>query len=502
MTDTGLFTIRDLIFFGNQDPDRNAIESPGYPPLTYRDLRLQILTVVKSLNARGFHRNDRIAVITPSGPETAVCIIAVMAGFTVLPLNPQLKTQEYHGIFSRAGIKAIIVQEDCDTSAIMVAQSMALPVIELVPVPGGAVNFILAPEVPNGAVEPEFAIASDTAYLQLTSGTTAVSKIVTRTQKESAITKQRACFYQKITAADRCLHIMPYYHGMGVGAQLLNPLIAGGTVICTKDFIPSDFIDLLRTTGPTYYSAGPALNQAILRELQKIPPDLLKNHSLKYIRSAAGFLPEKLRTELESVLNVPVIDSYGMSEIGLIAINIPPKRGSVGIPVIDSVMILDENDEPLQPGCIGEIVIKDAVGFCGYENAPEENNAALAGDWFRTGDLGYRDDEGYLFLTGRKKELINKGGQKISPAEIDSVLKCHPGVRDAMTFGVAEPVLSEDIEAIVVRADESVTESELRRFLLDRLVQFKVPRRIHFVDTIPINPAGKPLRHMGTERYS
>ena len=501
MEETGHFTIRDLILSGNQDPYQPAIESPGCLPLTYRDFRMQILSVVKSLNARGFNRNDRIAIITPSGPETAVCIIAVMAGFTSVPLNPQYKEQEYGDIFSRVGINAIIVQRGYDTAAVTVAKSRAIPVLELVP-SDIAGKFDLVPDKSTSSTDAEFAIPSDIAFIKLTSGSTSVSKIVPVTQKQSAISKKRICRHQKITSADRFLHILPYYHGAGVGAALLSPLIAGATVICTKDFIPSDFTYLLRTFHPTFYSAGPALNQGILRALKKVPSDELKNHSLRYIRSGSGFLPGDIRRELESTLGVPVIEAYGMSEAGTIAINTPPKRGSVGIPIIDSLAIIDEKNEPLKPNNIGEIIIKDAAVFSGYEDAPEENDAAFIDGWFRTGDLGYLDDEGYLFLTGRKKELINKGGQKISPAEIDTVLKSHPRVRDAMAFGITEPVLGEDIEAMVVRADDSVTEYELHMFLLDRLVQFKVPRRIYFVDEIPKTSTGKPRRHAGTERYS
>jgi len=501
MEDADYTTIRDLIINGHQDPDQHAIESPGYLPLTYRGLREQIVSLVKSLNARGFHRNDRIAIITPAGPETAVCIVAVMAGFTAVVLNPQQKYREFEEIFSRARIKAIILLQGHPTAARAVAASCSLPVMELAPVSGVAGKFDLIPEIHFHDVVPEFAAPSDTAYVLLTSGTTAAAKVIPRTQEQSATGKKRTCEYQGITPADRCLHITPYFHGMGVGAPLISPLIAGATVICPRDFITSDFFDLLTTFHPTYYTAGPALNQGICRELKKVPPDLLKHHSLRYIRSSAGVFPEDLRKELETLLGIPVIDSYGLSEAGLVAINIPQKPGSVGIPCIKTLAILGENGELLPAGSAGEIVITNDLFFSRYENAPAENTAAFTDGWFRTGDLGYLDNEGYLFLTGRRKELINKGGQKISPDEIDTVLRSHPGVRDAMAFPVPDAVLGEDIAAMVVPDDETLTETELRLYLLDRLVQFKVPKRIYLVDAIPKNPAGKPLRHAGSERY-
>jgi acyl-CoA synthetase (AMP-forming)/AMP-acid ligase II len=205
---------------------------------------------------------------------------------------------------------------------------------------------------------------------------------------------------------------------------------------------------------------------------------------------------------LKTLLGVPVVEQYASSETGIISLNIPPRRGSVGIPVIEHLQILNDNDTCAGPYEQGEIVVKGESVFSGYEDAPDENRAAFINGWFRTGDIGYLDDDGYLFITGRRKALINNGGQKISPEEIDSVLKSHPRVRDAMTFGIAEAVLGEDIAAMVVPLNTQITETDLRMFLLDHLIPSKVPRRIYFVDTIPRNPAGKPLRYEGTKRYS
>ncbi|MFA5268870.1 MAG: AMP-binding protein [Methanoregula sp.] len=502
MNDPDIFSIRHLLFEGNQNPDNNAIECPGYEPLIYRDLRLQITDVVKTLNAAGFHRNDRIAVITPAGPETAVVIVSVTAGFTSVPLNPQYKEQEYDTYFSQLQIQAIIVQEGCETAARAAAESRSIPVIELIPVAGKAGRFFLAVPLLQELQDPEFATSSDIAYVLLTSGTTASSKTVPLTQKQSCLSKQKTCQVLHLSSADRCLHILPYYHGMGIGTALLSTLIAGGTVICTKDFIPSDFPELLIMCKPTHYSAGPALHQAILKKIRKIPKKDLAGNSLRFIRSTSGTLPAEVRRGLEQALGVPVIDSFGMSEAGTITINIPGKTGSVGIPLVDSLRIVDKNGVTVPTGSCGEIAIKGGTIFSGYEKAPGENSAAFLDGWFMTGDLGYTDEEGYLFITGRKKELINKGGEKISPLEVDRVLISHPLVLDAMSFPVDDPALGEDIAVMVVSADTRLTEEELRRFLLERLVQFKVPRRICFVDAIPRNPAGKPLRHVGTERYS
>jgi oxalate---CoA ligase len=498
----GLFTIKELIVKGDQDPDHNAIESPGYQPLTYRDLRHQILSVVKILNAMGFHRNDRLAIIMPDCPETAVIIISVMAGFTAVPLNLQNTEQEYETYFSHLRIKGIIVQKSTETAARRAAELHNIPVIELKPLYTQAGRLELESAVLPETHEAEFATSSDIATILLTSGTTSRAKIVPVSQKQFFLSKQKNCQLLNITNTDRCLHILPYSHGWGFGTPLMGSLLSGGTVICTKDFIPSDFLSLLKKYRPTFYSAGPALHQSIIRKIKNVSPDELKNNSLRFIRSGSAALPEHVRRELERLLGVPVIQSFGTSETGTIAINLPPKQGSVGIPVIEGLKIMDENGNSLGPYSEGEILVKGETVFNGYEGDSDENNNAFTNEWFRTGDTGYLDNEGYLFLTGRKKELINKGGAKISPAEIDAVLKTFPGVLEVMAFGVPDPVLGEEIAVMVVPSDAHITEADLRLYLLDHLIPFKVPRRIYFVDQIPKTPTGKPVRSEGKKRYS
>jgi thioesterase domain-containing protein/phenylacetate-coenzyme A ligase PaaK-like adenylate-forming protein/acyl carrier protein len=342
----------------------------------------------------------------------------------------------------------------------------------------------------------------DTAIVMQTSGTTALPKIVPLTQRQVCTSARVLSSEQSLTALDKSLHIVPHFHLLGVIGTVLVPLAAGGSVICTRDFIPPDFPGLLKTCRPTFYVAGPAHHQAILQELKKVPYSELKDHSLRFIRSVSAPMPAPVRQELEMLLGIPVYESYAMTESPNITINMARKMESVGIPLIESLVILDENGNQLGRCSTGEVSIRGDVVFSGYEDAPQENASAFTNGWFRTGDMGYIDDEGYLYLTGRKKELINKGGEKISPAEVDQVLMTHPAVRQAMAFRITDPVLGEDIAAMVVLEDVTTREEDLRRFLLDRLVPFKVPRRIYRVDEIPRGPTGKLLRYVGTERYS
>ncbi len=501
MEESGLFTIRDVLFYGGQDPDHTAIESPGYPPVTYRDLRFQVSALVTSLNARGFRRNDRIALIMQPCAETAALLVSVMAGFTAVPFNPRYTAEEFRKSFSQIGIRAVIAMKDGPGTAAAVAAAGSIPVIEWIPVPREAGIFALVPPGTAGSGRVEYAEDSDFVYILQTSGTTANAKIVPVTQRQLCHNKDMMSRLLQITKHDRCLHIIPFYHGMGLGTALISTLLTGGTVICPRDFIPSDFPELLKISRPTWYAAGPALHQAILKEVRKLSHEDRTSHSLRFIRSTSGFLPKQVHLDLEGLLNVPVIESYGMSEALTITLNIPPKPGSVGLPVTDSLRIGDERGCTLPAGHTGEILIRGISVFPGYDNAPDENRAAFLDGWFRTGDLGYLDGEGYLFLTGRKKELINKGGEKIAPAEIDAALLLYCGVSDAMSFPVRDPVLGEDIAAMVVRNRDSVSEKDLREFLLDRLQPAKIPRRFYFVGSIPKSAAGKPLRQEGTRMY-
>ncbi len=359
-------------------------------------------------------------------------------------------------------IKAIITEWGDKTEARAAAAEAHIPVIELIPQRMNAGRFELGPAGILMDNDAEFAVSSDTCQVMITSGTTATPKIVPVLQKQHFLAKQRQMQRLNITCTDRCLHIVPYYHGMGLGTPLIGILLAGGTVICTKDFIPQDFFPLLKEYRPTYYIASPALHLGILREIRKLPADTLKNNALRYILSSSASLPPAVCREMETLLGVPVIENFASSETISISINYPPKQGSVGIPVVDHLGIFDENERALGSCIPGEIRVKGVTIFEGYENAPLENSKAFIDGWFRTGDLGYIDSDGYLFLTGRRKEQINKGGRKIAPAEIDAALASHQGVEDAMVFGMPDPVLGEDVAAMVVLVDKNVTEADLR----------------------------------------
>ena len=292
---------------------------------------------------------------------------------------------------------------------------------------------------------------------------------------------------------------MPLFHIHGLVGAVLSSIVAGSEVVCTSGFDLEQFFPWLEEFSPTWYTAVPTMHQAILKRAHR---DVLLGHSLRLIRSSSAPLPPTVKTELEDLFKVPVIEAYGMTEAShQIASNpLPPrqrKAGSVGVATGSEIAIVDEQGRFLSAGRPGEILIRGANITPGYENHPEANKEAFTDGWFRTGDQGYLDEDGYLFITGRLKEIINRGGEKIAPREVDDVLIDHPAVAQVVTFAVPHPTLGEDVaSAIVLHERASATEREIIEFAAERLTDFKVPRQIFIVEEIPKGPTGK-LRRVG-----
>jgi acyl-CoA synthetase (AMP-forming)/AMP-acid ligase II/acyl carrier protein len=292
---------------------------------------------------------------------------------------------------------------------------------------------------------------------------------------------------------------MPLFHIHGLVAALLASLAAGASVVCTPGFFAPQFFPWLEAFHPTWYTAVPTMQQAILARAPA-NQEIINRAVLRLVRSCSASLPPQLMAELESTFNVPVIEAYGMTEAShqMASNPLPPnvyKPGSVGVAAGPQVAIMAEaSDRLLQANEIGEIVIRGPNVMHGYINNPEANARAFDKGWFRTGDQGYIDDQGYVFITGRLKEIINRGGEKISPREVDEVLLDHPAVAQAVTFALPDAELGEDVGAAVILTDPAVTEKELRRFASLRLAPFKVPRKIVIVDNIPKGPTGKIQR--------
>lgn len=479
----------------------SAIAAPGRQALTYAAVRTQIETTMRTLNAIGLGRNDRVAIVLPNGPEMAAAFIVIAACATAAPLNPAYRREEFEFYLSDLKARALLVGQGSPSVAMEVARELKIAVLEMTwnsDAPAGAFEIIPA-AVSGAACSRGAAKADDIALVLHTSGTTSRPKIVPLSQRNICISAAHICATLALQAGDRGMNIMPLFHIHGLIAGLLAPLAAGGSVFCTPGFNALKFFTWFEQARPTWYTAVPTMHQAILSRAAQHEA-LISTNRLRFIRSSSSSLPPRVLRELESTFVAPVIDAYGMTEAAhqMASNPLPPrprKPGTVGIAAGPAVAIMGEHGQLLPTGSTGEIVIRGPNVMSGYEHNCQANAESFTGGWFRTGDQGFLDEDGYLTITGRLKEIINRGGENISPREIDEVLMDHPAVAHALSFAMPHATLGEEVAAaVVLRPGRTAAEQELRKFVAARVAGFKVPRRIVLVEEIPKGPTGKLQR--------
>ncbi|MEM9807081.1 MAG: AMP-binding protein [Cyanobacteria bacterium P01_D01_bin.56] len=483
---------------GRTEAGQNAIAAPNRSTLSYGHLHEQVTKVIGLLRSLGIQRNDRVAAALANGPEAAVAFLAIAAGATYAPLNPNYRDSEYEFYLNDLRPKALIVQPGVAESARAVAQRLNIPVIELFPSLDAAAGlFELSVPAPSQPSSVDFAEPDDIALILHTSGTTSRPKMVPLSQRNLCTSAHNVKTSLALTETDRCLNVMPLFHIHGLIGALLSSMSAGASVICTPGFYAPNFLGWLETHQPTWYSAVPTMHQQILSRAAECSSTI---QPLRLIRSSSAPLPPQIMAELEQVFRAPVIESYGMTEAAhqMASNPLPPgqrKPGSVGIAAGPQVQIMDGQGSLLPTGEVGEVVIQGKNVTQGYENNPKANETAFTQGWFRTGDQGYLDADGYLFLKGRLKEIINRAGEKISPREVDEVILDHPAVDQVVTFAAPHTLLGEDVAtAVVLKSGETVTELAIKEFVAQRLADFKVPRVVLFLDEIPKGPTGKRQR--------
>jgi oxalate---CoA ligase len=493
-------TISELLASGGESTV--AIAAPDSRLLTYAGLRSQVARTVDLLNGFGVGRDDRVAIVLPNGPEMAVAFVATAAGATAAPLNPAYRAEEFEFYLSDLRAKALIVEHGSQSPAPSVAAKLGIRVLELKPTPGlGAGTFELAsaPKGPGASAPGGFAEAEDIALVLHTSGTTSRPKLVPLSQRNIAASARNIRATLKLAPADCGLAIMPLFHIHGLMASLLAPLSAGSRVFCTPSFNALKFFAWMSAARPTWYTAVPTMHQAILARAAH-NREVIAANPLRFIRSSSSSMPPQVIQELEATFNAPLIESYGMTEAShqMTSNPLPPGQrlpGTVGVAAGPEVAIMGERGNLLPPGQMGEIVIRGENVTQGYENNPEANADAFIDGWFRTGDQGIMSADGYISITGRLKEIINRGGEKISPREVDEVLMDHPAIQQVVTFAVPHLKLGEDVAAAVVLRDGAeLTEKEVREFAARRLADFKVPRKVLFLPEIPKGATGKLQR--------
>ena len=495
---TSIGTLASLIAeHARATPKATAILAPDRATLTYEALARHIDDVAHALARAGFARGSRIAIALTNGPEYATALLAVMSCATCVPLDPQCDAETFRFLCTRLRVDAIIVDAHTSPAIRRTAHDLGVPLVMLVATPDGpAGTFELHCEstrLPVPIARPD---ADDVALVLHTSGTTGKPKAVPLTQRRLYATMMHRIEVFAMTPRDRALCIRPLFTSAAINRNLLQPLAGGGSLVCLTRFDAELMLGWLSQFQPTFYSAGPATHRAVLEAIERRgrAPD----HALRFIVSSSMAISAELQQQLEDTLRVPVIQTYAMTECGTIAQDpLSPgtrRKGSVGKPTQGEVAILGDRGEFLPAGASGEIVVCGPHVFSGYEDDAQANRDAFFGDWFRTGDVGYLDPDGYLYLTGRLKEIINRGGFKVPGAEVDAVLTRHPAVAEAATVGIAHPTLGEDVVSAVVLRDGTTTPLQLRDFTFESLPAHKVPTRIVAVDAIPRSPLGKVRR--------
>jgi acyl-CoA synthetase (AMP-forming)/AMP-acid ligase II/acyl carrier protein len=491
--------LNDLVaHYGRMARSRNAIFGPGRAPVSYGALRVRLNDAVRGLRSLGVGRGDRVAVVLPDGPETAVAILGVAAAAVCVPLNPSFTADEWRRYFGDLQPAVLLTRADVESASRSVAQSLGIPVIDLSLRPGedsGA--FDLLGSGTRRAVSAEhMPSADDDAFILLTSSTTSRPKMVPLTHANVCRSAFNASAVLQLGPRDRLLNVLPLSHAHGLISGLLAALAAGSAVVCTPGFDPAAFFGWLTEFRPTWYTAVPAIHRALLSAADS-HKDSLRHCSLRVIRSGSASMPPDLVHDLEAVFNVPVIEAYGMTEAAQIAANPLARRkpGSVGRPAGAEIAILDAEGQPLPCGDWGEIALRGPTVTRGYDNDAAATESAFRDGWFRTGDLGYFDADAYLFIVGREKDVIKRGGQQVVPAEVEEALLGHPDVVEAAVFSIPHERLGEDVAAaVVLRPDVKVSAQKLRIFARERLAAFKVPGPIHIVPEIPKGPGGKIKR--------
>src|SRR5262245_13380383 len=490
-------TLKELLAKGADGT--GALGAPGRSDMTFGALRRLIDATMQALNSFGIGRGDRVGIVLPNGPEMATAFVGVASCATSAPLNPAYKAEEFEFYLTDLKAKALVVETGSTSPAVAVAQKLGIRILTLTPETGqGAGAFRLTAANAGAAATPGSAGPDDIALILHTSGTTSRPKIVPLSQRNVCVSAGNIAETVAFNAADRGLNIMPLFHIHGLMAGILAPLSAGGSVFCTPGFNALRFFAQMDEAKPTWYTAVPTMHQAILTRAAG-NRDVIKRHPLRFVRSSSSSLPPQVIAELEATFGAPVIESYGMTEashqMASNPLNGARKLGSVGLAAGPDIAIMGEDGKLLEPGKTGEIVIRGANVTGGYENNPKANADAFTDGWFRTGDQGVMDAERYISLTGRLKEIINRGGEKISPREVDEVFMDHPAVLQVVVFAMPHDKLGEEpAAAIVLREGKSASEKELRDFCASRLAPFKVPRKIVIVEQIPLGATGKLQR--------
>ena len=492
-----------------QHPNQPAIIC-GSSKMTYQALQTHVLGLSSGLQSLGVKPSDCVALILPNCPEFVISVFAVAQLHAIALLaNPAFKVDELKHYFEDSQVSVIITDifraETCRQVVEQLDRSIQLVVVgEDTPTESSFESLI---KTNPDHVAPSDLFEGDVLY-QYTSGSTGRSKRISRTQKNVFHQAKNCATTLGITVTDNILCIVPLYHAYGFGECLLAAIYSGATLVildaCVKDgalvempfvFRRPEVLALIQRERISVLPSVPYINSILAASPADDKMDL---SSLRLCISAGNFLSKDIFDKFLQKFGLPIRQLYGCTEAGAVSINLQAgddiKHDSIGLPMQNvEIKVMDDEGHEVSPGVIGELAIKSETLTQGYHNAPEVNKKAFRGGYFFTGDLGRKDEQGYLYITGRKKIFIDTGGYKVDPLEIEAVLSGHPNVKEVVVVGTKRPYVGEVIKAVVV-VKEGCQEQELIDYCQTKLADFKTPKLIEFRDQIPRSPLGKILR--------
>ena len=487
-------TIRSLI--NNNDNEDIAITSSDGNKIKYSDLKKHVFNISGQLSNKGILNSDRAVIVLPNGPEMATSFLAVSSYMSAAPLNPSYKLNEYEFYLKDLMPKIVIVEKDSTNPVVKAAERLGIEVCEIKKIAGAPIGIF---NLNDKSSSFQLSKETDEALVLHTSGTTSRPKVVPLTNKNIYSSSINISNTLKLNSEDHCYNIMPLFHIHGLIAILCSSIFAGASVYASDGFNALKFLDIAKKEKISWYSGAPTMHQAILMRAKK-NIKLAENLSLRLIRSSSASLPPAVFEELRDVFKTTVIEAYGMTEAShqMTSNPMPPqvqKAGFVGKPAGPEVCIMDIEGNIQKNGNEGEICIRGDNVTAGYENNDQANKSSFLNGWFRTGDQGFFDNDGYLKISGRLKEIINRGGEKVSPLEIDNVLMEHEAIEQIITFGVKDKLLGEAIgAAIVLKSNAKCSEIDIKNYARNNLADFKVPKYICFLKEIPKGATGKLQR--------
>jgi acyl-CoA synthetase (AMP-forming)/AMP-acid ligase II len=493
MTLKSVVTLLDVLRFANS---HTAIVVPELGiSVTYDSLRRQVLTMADALASAGIRRGDAVAIALPNGLPAIVSFLAASIAGTAAPLNPAYPYEEFLFFLGDTNARIMLCPPVGAEFARSAAADRKIPVMSVGMTDRGEVHLV---DAPTGAAAPE-PTADDIALVLHTSGSTGRPKRVPLRHFNLAVSSANIANTYALSEEDVSLCIMPLFHIHGLIGSTMATLLSGGTVVVPTKFNALSFWRTVREHRVTWYSGVPTMHQLLLARAHQKPAEAA---TLRFIRSCSAPLSSELINKIEDLFGVPFVEAYGMTEAAhqMTSNPLPPrhrKAGSVGVGTGLRISIMDKEGNHLATNQRGEVAIQGANVFRGYENNPEANARAFAKGWFRTGDEGFLDDDCYLHLTGRIKDIIIRGGENIAPHEVDEVLLKHPAVAAVVTFGCLHPVLGEEVAAAVVLHEPgSISEAQLIKHSREFLADYKCPTKIYFVNSIPTTATGKIRRRV------